>query len=157
MRRISFPGFTLIELLAVIAIIGILATLSTIGIASARKRARDAQHQRDLSVIKQALELYNQDNDAYPTGNIFDTSSSNPLVAGGYMNRALTGPYKYYVDSTAENFLVFSEMEYDKATATLTSNTNCAQLRAGTWDTVKGNGLINTASKTDACFVVTND
>lgn len=163
-RRRFLPGFTLIELLAVIAIIGILATLSAIGLSTARKRARDAQRQRDLSVLKQAIELYNQDNDMYPanSASVFE-SGADSLVANSYMNKPLTGgaapyTYRYFTDTARQNFLLVGDMEYDKATGTLTSPVSCTQLRGNpNWNNIKGNGLINTATKTDACFVVRND
>lgn len=165
MKQRSFRGFTLIELLAVIAIIGILATLSAIGISTARKRARDAQRQRDLSVIKQALELYYQDNDTYPTpDNVIFNTTNNPLVDNGYTNRVIgtTPLYRYVVDTAnGDNFLLYSDMEYEKAPPTLnTGNVTCTTIKSGGWGQlagIKGNGLVNNGDKTDACFVVTND
>ncbi len=62
----KLPGFTLLELLAVIAIIGILTTLAAVSISNATKRGRDAKRQNHLATIKQALELYAQDEGQYP-------------------------------------------------------------------------------------------
>lgn len=60
-------GFTLIELLVVIAIIGLLATLATVALNSARQKSRDARRVSDIKQIQTALELYYNDNGAYPT------------------------------------------------------------------------------------------
>ena len=60
-------GFTLLELLIVIVIIGILALIIVPGLASGPKRARDAQRKSDLRAIKNALETYYNDNNAYPS------------------------------------------------------------------------------------------
>ena len=61
-------GFTLIELLVVIAIIGLLASIVMVSLNSARGKARDAKRLADLRQIKNALELYMQDNNSYPGG-----------------------------------------------------------------------------------------
>lgn len=60
-------GFTLIELLVVIVIIGILAAIvGGIVLANGRKRANDATAKSRMGEIKKALEVYYNDNDAYP-------------------------------------------------------------------------------------------
>jgi prepilin-type N-terminal cleavage/methylation domain-containing protein len=59
-------GFTLIELLVVIAIIGLLATLSIVALNTARARSRDAKRVADVKQVQTALELYFNDNGAYP-------------------------------------------------------------------------------------------
>jgi len=61
-------GFTLIELLVVIAIIGLLSTLSILALNTARARARDAKRIADVKQIQTALEMYYNDNNAYPAG-----------------------------------------------------------------------------------------
>lgn len=59
-------GFTLIELLVVIAIIGLLGTLSVVSFSNTRAKSRDVKRKQDLITIQKALELYYQDNGAYP-------------------------------------------------------------------------------------------
>jgi len=59
-------GFTLIELLVVIAIIGLLSSIVMASLNSAKIKARDAQRISDLKQIRLALELYYNNNNAYP-------------------------------------------------------------------------------------------
>jgi type II secretion system protein G len=67
-RRIreAKKGFTLIELLVVVAIIGILATAVVIAFSGARRTARDTRRLADMKKIRDAIELYYQDNGVYP-------------------------------------------------------------------------------------------
>jgi len=76
-------GFTLIELLVVIAIIGLLSTLSIVALNQARARSRDARRIADIKQIQTALEMYYNDNNAYPATAIAGGmigSSSNPYM-----------------------------------------------------------------------------
>jgi prepilin-type N-terminal cleavage/methylation domain-containing protein len=73
-------GFTLIELLVVIAIIALLASVVLVALNSSRQKARVAKRLADLSQIAKALELYYDDNKAYPsTGS---TNGTGPLAPG---------------------------------------------------------------------------
>ena len=59
-------GFTLIELLVVIAIIGLLSSVVLASLSAAREGARDARRLSDMNQIQTALELYYNNNNAYP-------------------------------------------------------------------------------------------
>ena len=85
-------GFTLIELLVVVAIIGLLATLSIVALNNARARARDAKRVADVKQIQTALELYYNDQGAYPTGGSLGTSiaTGSPVIT--YMSQVPTPP-----------------------------------------------------------------
>jgi len=69
-------AFTLIELLIVISIIGILATLIMSNLNDARTRARDIKRKTELRSLKQALQLYYNDYQHFP-------SSTNGLTIIG--------------------------------------------------------------------------
>ncbi len=65
--KVKPQGFTLIELLIVTTIIG---TLSTVGVTSYKfiqAKARDAKRLADMRTLRQALELYYDRYDRYPT------------------------------------------------------------------------------------------
>lgn len=66
-RNKNSKGFTLIELLVVIAIIGLLASVVLLALNSARAKSRDAKRLADVRQVATALELYYNDNNAYPT------------------------------------------------------------------------------------------
>lgn len=60
-------GFTLIELLVAISIVALLSSIVIASIGSGRAKARDAKRAGDLIQLRNALELYRQDNGAYPS------------------------------------------------------------------------------------------
>lgn len=64
--RRKFKGFTLIELLVVITIISILLAMGTYSYTNAQRKGRDGKRKADMKTVQQALELYYQDNGAYP-------------------------------------------------------------------------------------------
>ncbi len=81
MKKTLQKGFTLIELLVVIAIIGILSAVVLVSLNSARAKSRDARRLADVRQIMTALELYYNDNNAYPlTG-----AGIAALVSGNYL------------------------------------------------------------------------
>ena len=61
-------GFTLIELLVVIAIIGLLSSIVLVSVYNARAKGRDAKRVSDMSQMSNALELYHNTNQGYPSG-----------------------------------------------------------------------------------------
>ncbi|MFA6028055.1 MAG: prepilin-type N-terminal cleavage/methylation domain-containing protein [Patescibacteria group bacterium] len=64
--KLNKKGFTLIELLIVVAIIGLLATLAIISLTSAQSKARDTKRISDIKSLQSAVEMYYNDNNAYP-------------------------------------------------------------------------------------------
>ena len=88
-------GFTLIELLVVIAIIGLLSTLSIVALNQARARSRDARRIADIKQIQTALEMYYNDNNAYP--------ATATVVAGGRIGSS-TNPYMAIIPSAPTPF-----------------------------------------------------
>ena len=75
-------GFTLIELLVVISIIGFLATASMVVFNSVRIKARDVKRIADIKQIQKALDLYYDQNSAYPISGSCGATSPN----GGWCN-----------------------------------------------------------------------
>ncbi|MDP1722083.1 MAG: prepilin-type N-terminal cleavage/methylation domain-containing protein [Candidatus Gottesmanbacteria bacterium] len=60
-------GFTLIELLVVIAIIAVIIGAAVPNLLSARERAKDTKKKSEIQQLKQALRLYYNDYNSYPT------------------------------------------------------------------------------------------
>lgn len=59
-------GFTLIELMVVVAILGVLATVGLSSFRLSQIKGRDARRKSDLAQVQRALEMYYNDNGAYP-------------------------------------------------------------------------------------------
>lgn len=78
-------GFTLIELLIVIAIVGLLSSVVLASLNSARAKSRDAKRRMDLRQLATALEMYFDNNNAYPSSGVQWRSSGAdcPTYNGG--------------------------------------------------------------------------
>lgn len=61
-------GFSIVELLVVIAIIGLLASVALVQIEKARAKARDAQREKNVKVLQDALAIYVAGAQNYPMG-----------------------------------------------------------------------------------------
>ena len=92
-------GFTLVEILVVIAVVGILSILAVVALNNAREKSRDAKRISDIRQIQTALQLYFNDNNAYPisaagttlggtgAGTLSSTNGFSDTAAGTtYMN-----------------------------------------------------------------------
>jgi len=115
-------GFTLIELLVVIAIIGILSSVVLTSLNSARKKARDARRQSDISQIALAMNMYYDDNDAKYYSAAAMPTKLDP-TNGIYLNPvpADPGPNTYTWldntgDATAQSFCLYATLEMQTAT-----------------------------------------
>lgn len=76
-------GFTLLELILVMAIIAILASAIWGNFFTSLTKSRDAKRKEDLDLIAKALDIYYNDNKAYPTS----------IPGGGtpFLNAVVTG------------------------------------------------------------------
>lgn len=66
-------GFTVVELIVVIVVIGILVSIIAVGYEGLQRDVRDTERAADVDTIKAALEVYYDQNGAYPSV----TSGSN--------------------------------------------------------------------------------
>lgn len=84
-------GFTLIELLITMLIIGIIASLAVVGLTSVRSKSRDTRRISDIRQIQNALEIYRNDNNVYPSAITSGESMTgeNDYV---YMSKVPTAP-----------------------------------------------------------------
>lgn len=154
MKSSRLKGFTLIELLAVVAIIAILATLALVGVANASRRARDAKRQRDLTSLKQSVELYNQDKGEYPAAldDLVDAYirvlPEDPRKGSGNFD------YQYFTTTDKDGFVLFDYLEYKKPQGTDLSS-NFSDCEAAKNPAIAGNGSVFQSGV--ACFRLSND
>ncbi|OGG20802.1 hypothetical protein A3D03_03930 [Candidatus Gottesmanbacteria bacterium RIFCSPHIGHO2_02_FULL_40_13] len=76
-------GFTLLELILVMIIIAILATAIWGNFFTSLTKSRDSKRKQDLDLIAKALDIYYNDNKAYPT--------SLPDGGSPFLNQEVTG------------------------------------------------------------------
>jgi type II secretion system protein G len=134
-RKKGEKGFTLIELLVVIAIIGVLATIVLVSLNTARSKARDTRRVSDMRQIALALEMYYDDNNAYPGDadaiDCDDWSTLSALVTDGQMGSLPEDPgtytYAYEADTDKQNYVLRAQLENDVPDGDVDSTTyGCA-------------------------------
>jgi len=98
----SFRGFTLIEVMVVVVILGILASLIIPKIMSRPEQARLIKAKQDILAIQSALDLYQLDNECYPTTAqglkaLVDKPTTPPIPdgwkEGGYLKKVPVDPW----------------------------------------------------------------
>lgn len=115
-------GFTLVELLMVIAIVSILATIILSSLRSAREKALDVQIRNDISQVRNALELYaNENNFIYPSivaNNQSDSfalnhANSDSIKKVGFFQRVIQYAFgeKVYAQSRNSNCQSFDNLQ----------------------------------------------
>ncbi|MBX4191544.1 MAG: prepilin-type N-terminal cleavage/methylation domain-containing protein [Candidatus Doudnabacteria bacterium] len=109
-------GFTLVELLVVIAIIGILAAVVMTSLNSARSKSRDARRLADVRQVMTSMEVYFNDNGAYPTE---DGNGHPDASLGGPAFSTYLATYPSYplpsgtgCTMTDYNYSYISDLEY---------------------------------------------
>ncbi|HEY4520498.1 MAG TPA: prepilin-type N-terminal cleavage/methylation domain-containing protein [Candidatus Paceibacterota bacterium] len=155
-HKLSFDlskGFTLVELLVVIAIIGVLATLLLLQLGVARGKARDTQRITNVSQLRNAMELYFDDNNGhYPAAlNIANLGKyltvaalpKDPVTAADYF-------YSYNPATNPTQFHLWSELEQKNGQAM----TNDSDINSTGWS---GNAIdASNATTTEACTAAYN-
>ncbi len=110
-------GFSLIELMVIIAILGLLAGLVSGNFINSLKKGRDAKRKADLEQIQRALEMYYEDNRAYPTTINFGGSICHPegCSTKNYMQKVPQDPsgsnYGYSSDSNGSYYRLYACLE----------------------------------------------
>jgi prepilin-type N-terminal cleavage/methylation domain-containing protein len=114
-------GFTLIELLVVISIIGVLTAVLMMNLVGARERSRDAKKMQDLNSLKNALRMYYNDNNAYPTG--------KPVILGtgftGYASGLGDTSFSYTYLDNGNSFVLKIGLESGGGNDDINSQANC--------------------------------
>lgn len=120
LKQQSKNGFSLVELLVVISIIGVLSAVLVTNFMGIRERARDAQKIEDLNSLKNALRMYYNDNQSYPS------NKSTLLSAGftGYLSSVGDTSFTYSQTST-DNFLIKITLEAGAGTDDTDSQLKC--------------------------------
>lgn len=98
-------GFTLIELLVVVAIIGMLSSVVLAALGEARASARDSKRLSDLRQMQTALELYYQNNGAYPIQTSWHGTTPGCYNLGGNEspNDAIPGLAPTYIQEVPQD------------------------------------------------------
>lgn len=145
-------GFTLIELLIVVAIIGLLATLAIVSLTSAQQRARDTKRVADIKSIQTALELYWNENAAYPIVDVDDGNAANGdevttwVELGTQMSNFISGIptdpnhnddifYQYAMDVSTDNaYYISAQLENENHQALTQDLESASNVGAGSTD-----------------------
>lgn len=117
-------GFSLIELLVVIFIIGVLATIVLPNFLGARERARDSRRKQDLHTIKDALRLYYNDHQAFPTPASGTVSLGSDYLVETPLDPVSGDPYVYQSTDT-DVFILRATLENESDADSASSQTQC--------------------------------
>jgi len=116
-------GFSLIELLVVISIIAIISAFTLPNFMGARDKAKDSARIADMEGIKNALRLYYNDHQSYPSG----TGETLGVGMTGYMPGILNLGYTYSYTSVNNNdgFLLRLNLESGQGDDDTNSQKKC--------------------------------
>lgn len=124
-------GFTIVELLIAIVIIGVLASITIVAYNGVQNRAQDGRRKSDIANLQDAIEIYRQNNGAFPAVTSANTDSSGwevsyknanfipALRTSGLLNADLLDPvntstyfYRYYRYTAGQYSCDSSKGEY---------------------------------------------
>jgi len=112
-------GFTLIELLVVIAIIGVLSSIGLHYMNEARKKAYDSETVAQLSLSRNAAQLYYDKNQTY-----------NGLIGGNIANNC-NAPHSMFIDLESGMYQYTTDANYPPDTdLRCSSNDNSYEISA---------------------------
>jgi len=117
----KIKGFSLVELLVVISIIAVLTAIVVINFVGARERARDAKKIQDMSSLKNALRMYYNENQVYPTGIAVTLGSG----FSGYFPGVSSVDYPYSYTGSGDSFYLDVPLESGAGDEDIKSQQNC--------------------------------
>lgn len=119
-------GFSLIELLVVISIIAVLTAVLMMNLVGARERSRDSQKIQDLNSIKNALRMYYNDNQTYPSpGTVNCTNCLNTAVGSSYLPGISNVGYSYSATADGNGFVIKTTLEIGAGDEDTNSQVRC--------------------------------
>ena len=112
-------GFSLIELLVVTTIIIVLMTIGLVSYSQASRNGRNAKRKSDLETVRQALVLYRNDVDEYPTGSSFDnmlTAIADYISFNSLADPKPSNPAYTYTSAAGADFELCATLETSSGT-----------------------------------------
>lgn len=128
MAHLTRWGFTLVELLVAIAIIATLSAILLPNFMGAREKAKDAQKIQDMSAMKNALRMYYNDFQAYPTG----TETTLGTGFSGYMATDIGFTYDYWQTNSGDGFELCFNLDAGQGDDDVASQLKCGAMTTGT-------------------------
>jgi len=125
MERKKDGGFSLVELLVVISIIAVLSAVLMVNFVGMRERSRDSQKIQDLNTIKDALRMYYNDVQAYPSPGVTCTTCLNGAIGSSYMPGIANVGYTYAAAPDGNSFVVSSYLEIGAGDEDIESQKRC--------------------------------
>lgn len=107
-------AFSLVELVVVVLIVGILAAVAAPRMFNTSNNAKESAAKASLSVVRNAIELYNSENGSYPASGASLATDLQKYIKGPFPNSPYTN-----TATVADGTAVSSNGEawvYDKAT-----------------------------------------
>ena len=105
MTKLNKEGFTLIELLVVIAIIGILASIVLVSLNDARNRGYDAEIKAELAQIRNAVEMFYDDN-----GGTYTLATLAGMGVTGLGTPSCSGDDQYQINTDATGYVIHADL-----------------------------------------------
>lgn len=126
LKKVS--GFSLIELLVVISIIGVLSAVLVMNLVGARERSKDTQKIQDLNNLKDALRMYYNDYQAYPSPGVSNcTNCLNTAIGSSYLVGVSQIGYSYSSSSDGNSFTVRAGLDSGAGDEDINSQRRCGQ------------------------------